>query len=91
MAQLDFRAKLDVAGEQAERRRLGQITQCADQLPDTGTNLRLAPRKDVIEPEDVALEELREMLRRFGESVDAKKFTDETDIGAAANFIFSVP
>jgi hypothetical protein len=57
VAQFDFRAEPDVAGEQAERGRFGQRLQITNQLPDAGTGFRLAVSKNVVEPEHIALEE----------------------------------
>ena len=88
MAQLDFRAEPDVAGEQAEHGRLRQRVQIVDQFPDAGADLRVAARKDVVEPENVALEKLREMFRRLRQAVDAEKFADEADVGAAGELHF---
>ena len=51
--------------------------QIVDQLPDAGTNLRVAAREDLVEPENIALEKLREMLRRLRQAVDAEKFADD--------------
>jgi hypothetical protein len=88
MAQFNFRAELDVAGEQAKRGRLGQRAQGVDQFPDAGADLRLAAGEDVVEPENVTPEKLREMFRRFRQGVDFEKFTDEADIGAAGKLHF---
>ena len=57
VAQLDLRAEPDVAGEQAEQRRLRQRLQFADEFPHARTELGLAVAQDMVQPEDVTLEE----------------------------------
>ena len=82
MAQLDFRANLNVAGEQAKRRRMRQRLQVTDELAHPATHLAAVLLKDVVEPENVMLKKFAEMFRRGGDIVDAEKFADEADIGA---------
>ena len=88
MAQFDFRAEPDVAGEQAEHRRFRQGAQTVDQFPDARADLRVAACEDLVEPENIAFEKLREMFRRFRQVVDAEEFADQADVGTAGEFYF---
>ncbi len=47
-----------------------------------------AVRKDVVEPENVSPEKLREMFRRLRQSVHLEKFADEADIRAPGELHF---
>lgn len=87
-AQFEFRAEFDIAGKQAERRRIFEREQIADEILDAVTNLTVAVRENVVEPENVALEKFREMFRRFVQAMDFEKFADEADVGASGKFYF---
>ena len=86
LAQFDFRAELDVAGEQAQRRRLRQCLQIADEFKNSGAGVAGAVCKDVIQPEDVSVQKLPEVPRRLIETVDFEEFPDEAHIGPAGEF-----
>src|SRR5271154_5374642 len=88
MAQLDFRAEPDVAGEQADNWRFRQRAQITQHFPDAGTNLGLAARENLVEPENVTLEETLKIFRRGGNVVVLEKFADEADIRASGKFHF---
>ncbi len=77
MAQFYFSAETDVAGEQADYGRLWQCARVLEESPDAGACLRVAVRKNVIKPEDVALEEVSKVFRRGGDAVDAKKLAHQ--------------
>src|SRR5436309_16126212 len=53
VAQLDFGAEPDVAGQQANRRRLGQRVELMDEFPNSGKNAAPRLRQQVIQPENV--------------------------------------
>jgi hypothetical protein len=81
-AQLDFRAEPDVAGEQAEHRRIRQREQITDEFTHAFAHVAVAVNENVVEPEDVAPEKLPEMFGCFRQSVDFEKFADQAHIGA---------
>ena len=83
MAQLDLGAEPDVAGEQAEQRRLRQRLQAANELPDARTGGGPALVENVVEPEDVAVEEALEVLRRRRDLVEAEELAHEAQVGAS--------
>ena len=86
LAQFDFRAELDVTGEQAQRRRLRQCLQIADEFKNPGAGVAGAVGKDVIQPEDVSVEKLPEVPGRLIETMDFEKFPDEAHISPAGKF-----
>src|SRR5471030_817432 len=77
VAQFDFRAEPDVAGEQADNRRIRQRVQVAQQFPNSGANLGLAADENLVEPENIILEEALKIFRRGGNVVMFEKFADE--------------
>ena len=85
-AQLDFRAQPDVAGEQSKHRRIRQRLQVADEFAHAVAYVAVTVRKNMVEPENVALKKLREMFRRFGQRVDFEKFADKAHVGAPGEF-----
>ena len=87
-AQLEFCAKPDVAGEQAEYRRIRQRLQAMDEFPDAMAHFAITACQDVVEPENVALEKLAEMFLRFRQSVDFEKFADKAHVGAPGELHF---
>lgn len=83
VAQFDFGTELDVAREETEEGWLGQGLQLAEERPDARTFLGFAPGEEVVEPEDVAVEESREVFAGGRKVFELEKLPHETDIGAA--------
>src|SRR5439155_9388576 len=86
VAQLDFRAEPDVAGQQAQRGRFGQRVQLANEFPDAGQHDAARLSQQIVEPEDIAIEEKAKILRRRLDLVLQKKLTRQACIGAAGEF-----
>lgn len=88
VAQFDFRAEPDVAGQQTERWRLWQRLQIPDQFPDAGTRGGFALGQDVVEPENVTLEETLKMRRIWFDVVQPEKLPHQAHIRAPGELHF---
>jgi len=82
MAQLDLGAEPDVAGEQADQRRLRQGAQTVEHLRHARARPGLALGEEVVKPENIAFKEAAEVFRAGRNVVVEKKFADEVYIGA---------
>jgi len=83
VTQFDFGTELDIAGEEAEEWWLRQGLQLAQERPDARTSCGFILGEKVIEPEDVAIEEAREVLAGGRNAVPCETLAHETEIGAA--------
>ena len=83
MAQFDFRAEPDVAGQQAERRGQGQAAQLPDEFPHSINHNAAGLRQHVIEPEHIGVEETTEILQRRFDLVLEEKLARQSRVGSA--------
>lgn len=83
VAQLEFRAELDIACEQAQHRRIRQRLQIADETVRAATRMTVAFMQNEVEAENVVLEKFPEILQRRRDAVDAEQFPDEAHIRAS--------
>src|ERR1035437_1720851 len=88
VAELDFRAESDVAGEQSEHGRLGERLQGADKFTDAGAGCGLVARQNMIEPENILLEEAAKVFRRGGDVMNSEKLPDDAHIRASRELEF---
>ena len=89
MAQLDFRAEADVAGEQAQATAVaGSADNLSEELQHPAAHLRLALRDDLVQPENVTVEEMLEILRRRRDVVETEKFAHQIHIRAPGEIDF---
>src|SRR5439155_23559036 len=67
VAQLDLRSQPDIAGEQAEQRRLRQRRQVFEKLTNSGANVPLAVAHHLVEAKHITVEESFEIgwCRRY--------------------------
>ena len=86
VAQLDFRPQPGVDGLRADRRRLGQRAQLADELPDARENTAPHFGQQIVEPEGVAIEEGTKILDRRLDLVLLEQLPHQAAVGAAGEF-----
>jgi serine O-acetyltransferase len=83
MAQFDFRAKADVAGEESENGRLGQRLQIVNETPDAGQQVAFAFRQNMVKPGGVAVEEQAEIVCGGFEAMPGEQLPRDAGVRAA--------
>jgi hypothetical protein len=93
VAQFDFGAQSDVAGQQAHEGRCGHGIQGGEKIQDAFARTRRASRQDIVQEKNVVLKESLHVFPGHGNSMIIEKFTDKTGIRASGElqFLESVP
>ncbi len=78
--QFDFCTQPDVAGQQADGRRLWQPAKFRDELVNSGQRLARMLLQQVIQKKDIRVEEMTYIFKGVLNAVLAKEFTDQTRI-----------
>lgn len=83
VAEFDLRAEADVAGEQAEERRVGECGEFGQPFARAGTRPASKFAEMVFEPEDVGVAEALKVFRRGRDAMQREELADEAGVRAA--------